>query len=69
MSSGNKTQISIAACVSAAGQTLPPFIIWKGKSMSPEVAIGELPGTEYGLSDSGSMNSTLFALWFRKVFL
>lgn len=69
VSSGNKTQVSIAACVSAAGQTLPPFIIWKGKTMSPEMAIGELPGTEYALSDSGWMNSTLFASWFRKVFL
>ena len=69
VSSGNKAQVSIAACVSAAGKTLPRFIIWKGITMSPEVAIGELPGTEYGLSDSGWMNSTLFALWLRKVFL
>lgn len=69
VSSGTKTQVLIAACVSATGQSLPPFIIWEGKTMSPELAVGELPGTEYGLSDSGWMNSTLFALWFRKVFL
>lgn len=69
VSSGSKTQVLIAACVSATGQSLPPFIIWKGKTMTPELAVRELPGTEYSLSDSGWMNSTLFALWFRKVFL
>ena len=69
VSSGSKSQVSIAACVSAGGQSLPPFIIWKRKKMPPELAIGELPGTEYGLSEKGWMNSTLFHAWFCKIFL
>ena len=69
VSTGSKAQVSIAACVSVAGQSLPPFIIWKRKSMPPDLAIGELPGTEYGLSEKGWMNGVLFHSWFRKVFL
>ena len=37
--------------------------------MPPDLAIGELPGTEYGLSEKGWMNGVLFHSWFRKVFL
>ncbi len=69
VSSGSKSQVSIAACVSAAGQSLPPYIIWRRKTLSPDLTIGELPGTEYGLSDKGWMNSVLFHSWFRKIFL
>ena len=69
ISSGSKSQVSIAACVSAAGQSLPPYIIWKRKTMSPDMAVGELPGTEYGLSEKGWMNGDLFRAWFRKIFL
>ena len=69
ISSGSKSQVSVAACVSAAGQSLPPYIIWKRKTMCPDMAIGELPGTEYGLSEKGWMNGVLFKAWFRKVFL
>ena len=69
MSSGSKSQVSIAACISASGQSLPPFIIWKRKSMSPDMAIGELPGTEYGCSEKGWMTGRLFYVWFRKIFL
>ena len=69
VSSGSKAQISIAACVSATGQALPPFIIFKRKSLPPEMSIGEIPGTVYALSEKGWMNSFLFHSWFKKVFL
>ena len=37
--------------------------------MSPNMALGELPRTEYGLSEKGWMNGDLFRAWFRKIFL
>ena len=35
---------------SATGQALPPIamIIWKKKTMAPDMATGEIPGTLYG---------------------
>ena len=46
ITSGSKSQVTVVACVSAAGQTIPPIIIWKRRTMSPDMAVGELPGTQ-----------------------
>ena len=51
VSSGSKAQITIVACVSASGQWVPPLTIWKRKSMTTEMAQGELPGTKYGFME------------------
>lgn len=67
--SGSKSQITVLACVSATGQVLPPMIIWSKKTMAPDMATGELPGTIYGFSDNGWTNSHLFHKWFERIFL
>ena len=69
VTSGSKTQVTVVACVSASGQTIPPLIIWKRRTMSPDMAVAEIPGTQYGFSDSGWMKAKLFDSWFRKQFL
>lgn len=69
LSSGSKSQVTVVACVSAAGQAIPPMIIWARKTMRPELAIGEIAGTLYGLSEKGWMDSRLFHLWFKRHFL
>ena len=69
LSSGSKAQVTVAACVSAAGQAIPPMIIWARKTMRPELAVGEIAGTLYGLSEKGWMDSRLFHMWFRRHFL
>ena len=51
--SGNKSQITIVACINAIGQTMLPFIIFDAKNLNIELIRGEVPGTTYGLSDSG----------------
>ena len=50
--SGSKSQVTVVACVSASGQTIPPLIIWKRKTISSGMANGEMPGTQYGFSDT-----------------
>ena len=67
--SGSKSQITILACVSGSGQALPPMIILSKKTMSPDMATGELQGTLYGFSNNGWTNSHLFHKWFEKQFL
>ena len=42
----SKSQVTVIACVSATGQAIPPLI---RKTMAPEMAIGEIPGTHYGV--------------------
>ena len=58
--SGTKAQITIVGCVSAAGQVLPPMVVWDRKTLTPKLAEGEVPGTIYGLSPKGWMDQELF---------
>ena len=45
--SGNKSQVTVIGCVSAAGQAMPPFVIFDAKSLNIEWTKGEVA---YGLS-------------------
>jgi len=69
ISSGNKTQITILGCCNAAGQAIPPMVVFSGKRFNHELSKGEVPGTLYGMSDSGWMDQELFATWFSNHFL
>ena len=46
--SGSKTQITILACASASGQTIPPMVVFPGKNFDSVLAKGEIPATLYG---------------------
>ncbi|TNN88677.1 Tigger transposable element-derived protein 1 [Liparis tanakae] len=67
---GSRDHISVLACFSAAGEEIPPFIIYSKaypggvcyKTQGP-------PNALYGWSDSGYINSDLFKKWFLKHFL
>ena len=67
--STGKAQITIVGCVSASGICIPPMVIWDRKTLSPELAKGEVPGTLYGLSYSGWMDAGFFKIWFQRHFL
>ena len=69
VTSGDKTQITVVACVSAAGYCIPPMIIWDRKNLGHDLTIGEVPGTVYGLSMKGWIDQGLFNEWFIKHFL
>ena len=63
--SGKKEQITIIACANAAGQAIPPMIIFEGKYLNHEWTIGEVPGTIYGMSEKGWTDQELFMLWLK----
>lgn len=45
------------------------MVIWDRKSLPPELAVGEMPGTIYGLSQKGWIDQELFDMWFHMHFL
>ena len=55
--------------MSAAGYCIPLMIILDRKTLHPDMTIGELPGTIYGLSSKGWIDSELFRMWFNDHFL
>ena len=69
LSSGNKSQITVLCCCNASGYSIPPLVIFDRKVLKPELTIGEVPGTMYGLNDSGWMDTELFESWFLHHFL
>jgi len=69
ISSGNKAQITVVGCINASGQAIPPFIVFDAKNFNLQWTEHEVPGTTYGLSDSGWMDMELFKAWFYKHFL
>ena len=42
---GDKAQITVVACISAAGYCIPPMVIWDRKKLSLELTAREVPGT------------------------
>ena len=69
VSSGNKTQITILGCCSATGQAIPPMVVFSGKKFNHDLCEGEVPGSLYGMSESGWMDQELFSNWFLHQFL
>ena len=67
--SGNKSQVTVIGCVSAAGQAIPPFVIFDSKSLNKQWTIGEVNGTTYGMSSKGWVDSELFRGWLTDHFL
>ncbi len=53
-------QITVIGCVSATGQAIPPFVIFDAKCLNMDWRKGEIPGTTYGLSDKGWVDTELF---------
>ena len=66
---GNKAQVTVIACVSASGHTIPPFVIFDAKTLNIEWTKGEIPGTRYGLSNTGWVDTYLFKKWLKDHFL
>ena len=69
ITSGRKQQITVLCCTNAAGNTIPPLVIFSRKALNPSLTVSEVPGTMYGLNESGWIDSEIFFNWFAHHFL
>ena len=67
--SGNRSNITVIGSVSATGHIIPPFVIFEGKNFNHSLSQGEVPGSRYGTSPKGWIDTELFRLWFTDRFL
>lgn len=51
---------TIIGCESASGVTVPPFFVFAGKSLIPELLKGVSPCTGRMMSESGWVNADVF---------
>ena len=68
-STGKKGQVTVVACGNASGQVLLPMLIFDAKKLCHGWTREEVPGTSYGLSDKGWINTDLFDSWLDEHFL
>ena len=61
--------ITIHCCISAAGNTMPPFIIYKSAFPGGNYTAGGPDGALYGKQKTCFMDSELFVKWFTKIFI
>ena len=61
--------ITIHCCISAAGSTIPPFIIYKAAFPGGNYTAGGPDGALYAKQKTGFMDSELFVKWFTKLFI
>jgi len=66
--SGKKGQVNIMACGNAAGQAIPPMVIFDAKKLNHAWTANKVPGTKYGLSNKGWINTDLFEGWLVELF-
>lgn len=69
VTSSDRSQITVVACVNAAGWCLPPMVIWDRKTLHPDMLAGEVHGTLNAFSANGWIDQELFDLWFDNLFL
>ena len=50
VTSGEKPQITILACASASGYSIPPMLVYDHKSLQRDMTVGEMTGTFHGQS-------------------
>ena len=66
---GKKGQVTIVACVNAVGQAIPPMIVFDTKNLKHAWTNNEVPGSKYGESDKGWINTNLFGGWTMEHFI
>ncbi|XP_078140067.1 uncharacterized protein LOC139925965 [Centroberyx gerrardi] len=66
---GTRDHITILACFNAAGEDVPPFVIYKGGYPGGPYNKEGVPDALYGKSPAGYMDGELFRKWFVGHFL
>jgi DDE superfamily endonuclease len=64
-----KSSISIMFCGSAAGDFLPPYVVYKGKNTYEAWTTGGPKGAAYSCSKSRWFDMFCLTEWFKKIFL
>ena len=69
VTAGRSKTTTILGCGSAGGVAIPPFFVFAGKRMLPELMKGATPGAAGTVSDSGWSNGEVFRKYLEEHFL
>ncbi|XP_045450942.1 uncharacterized protein LOC123659815 [Melitaea cinxia] len=57
--------VTVLACMNAAGQYIPPFVLFKGVRKRDDFLLGMPPGTEVAMTEKGWVTEEAFKLWLQ----
>ena len=68
---GTKEHITVLPCFNAAGQFIPPFILFSGKCapVAYNPLEGAAPGSAFAVTEKGYMDAPMFYLWLANHFI
>ena len=69
VTSGRSSTTTIIVCGSASGMAVPPYFVFAGKRMVPDLMKGASPSAGSSMSDSGWSNSEIFRRYLSDHFL
>uniref|UniRef100_A0A2C9KNC9 DDE-1 domain-containing protein n=1 Tax=Biomphalaria glabrata TaxID=6526 RepID=A0A2C9KNC9_BIOGL len=69
ITSDNSTQVTVLACCNAAGQYIPPLLIYPCKETPTHNLIENFPEALLQLSDNGWITSAFFFSWLKHIFI
>ena len=69
VTAGKSNTTTVFGCGSASGMAVPPYFVFPGKRMLPDLMAGATPGAEGTVSDSGWSNSAVFREYLEDHFL
>lgn len=69
VTSGKSKTITILGCGSAGGVAIPPYFVFPGKRMLPDLLNGSTPGADGTVSDTGWSNRAIFRHYLEHHFL
>ncbi|XP_053402820.1 uncharacterized protein LOC128558058 [Mercenaria mercenaria] len=69
VTTGKSKTITILGCGHAGGISIPPYYVFPGKRMLPELLAGSSPGIAGTVSESGWSNSAIFRKYLEEHFL
>ena len=69
VTSGKSSTVTILGCGSASGMAVPPYFVFPGKRMMPDLLTGASPGADGCMSDSGWSNSEVFRDYLQMHFM
>lgn len=61
--------MTVLGCGSASGVSLPPFFVFPGKRMNPDLLVGKSPGASGVVSETGWSNQAVFREYLASYFL
>uniref|UniRef100_A0A2C9KFK5 HTH CENPB-type domain-containing protein n=1 Tax=Biomphalaria glabrata TaxID=6526 RepID=A0A2C9KFK5_BIOGL len=69
ITANTKKQVTVLACCSAAGEYMPPLLIYPYKRVPKHNLLDAFPEALIQLSDKGWMTAAVFFTWLRDVFI